>query len=163
MCGNVFGDYRAGSNERPLSHLNAAEYHRAGPDRGTAAHRDASRLPIGGGLERPIRIYGPRKSVVGKDDSRPHKDTVLEYRRSVNECVVLNLAVVADFYAGVDVRASADDAILADDGTFPYLGEMPYARRVGDLGARIDICCVGPHWLTWIVGDEAWSAAGGYR
>ena len=53
-----------------------------------------------------------------------------------NGHIVLNLAVVPNFYIGVNVNTFAQNAILTDDGIFTHLTMIPYRGPITNLCVR---------------------------
>ena len=63
--------------------------------------------------------------VIREHRSGPDEGPVPNHRRLVDQCVVLDLDVVADNHTGSDVGAASDDAVRAEGGLFTYLSKMP--------------------------------------
>jgi hypothetical protein len=78
------------------------------------------------GLGGTVWVYSARKVIVGEDYRRADEGTILNVRRFVDECVVLDLDVVADHDTRSDVGPPPHNAVLAENGPLAHLGEMPY-------------------------------------
>jgi hypothetical protein len=66
-------------------------------------------------------------TIVGQTGSRPDEDLVSQSGGLVDQGVVLDLAVVTDGHACVDVGTSPDDASATEPSAFPYLGKLPHS------------------------------------
>ena len=82
-------------------------------------------MPIIRGLGGAIRVDSARKVVVGQNDCWADEHASGEFGRLIDESVILDFAVGANFDPGADVCASTYDAILTELGVLAHLRVVP--------------------------------------
>src|ERR1039457_2467323 len=111
---NVLRDDGTGSNKRVTSYRYAADDRRIRTD-------GASPLQVRS-LVKGVPVHlGARITDVGQHARWTEENVVLNHRAGVHRDVVLNLDVVPDNGAPIDVHVLADDTTFADSGTFHHV------------------------------------------
>lgn len=144
-------------NETIVRHIPC--HHTASPNHRPPANRDATsncairsngraifhaglcHQPIISTLQTTIRINGAWLQIIGETDMRADEDAILDDHAVIHRYVVLQLATIANSYAGIDVNPFAKDAIFANVRVFPDLDMVPDAGVVADEGVLGDFGC----------------------
>lgn len=140
MSRDIFGHDRSRGDQRPLPHFDTSEDHRPRSYRCATSHRHTSRFPVGCRLEGSVGVDRPGKRVIGEYDRRADEHPIVENGGCIHKGIVLDLAVVPDPDASVDIGATTDNAALPYHRILADLSQMPDMRRIGNPGALIDIC-----------------------
>src|SRR5439155_878508 len=144
----VASDDRARTDHRVPADLEVRQHDGAGADRRPAPHGRVAELPVGGGLERAVRVRRARPPVVREDHVRANEHAVLHRQPFEERGVVLDLAPVADHDARAHVDALADVALAADARALADLGVMPHPRSGRDASVARDHGGIGDRCRT---------------
>lgn len=98
---------------------------RAGADCCTVLDHDRSMIPVIRLFEFSIRGDRAWIAVICENRRRTNENAIPKRSATVDKRVVLNFAICADYYIGVDVSAFAYDAVCANLSVLTHLHVVP--------------------------------------
>jgi hypothetical protein len=137
---NIPCDHAPGADHCPLTNYDPAADGGVGSERGTVPNKSLCQGPIVLGSKRSIWIHGPWEEVIGKTDVWSDEDSILDGHTMIHGNVVLNLDVIPDNNAGINIHAFANDTMHSNARTFSNLSVVPDGSAVSDDSILRNFC-----------------------